>query len=180
VGCFCGLRTEPQEISWLRSIRFNSESAKMATIGKLDEIEHWNAVAKFLGMTDTELEEFKDLFWEGDRLDEELVGFIRSLMPNYKTALLSNAWSGARNILTITRPCIDAFHHSIFSYEVGMAKPDPEIYKLILKRLDVKPEQAIFVDDMAENIQAANQLGIHGIQFMNTQQAINAVSDLLV
>jgi glucose-1-phosphatase len=163
----------------LYDLVFNSESAKLAGVGKITEDGHWNAVAKSLGLNSSELDSFKAQFWEGDRLDDKLVGFIHSLMPTYRTALLSNAWSGARNVLTHTRPCMDSFHQSIFSYEVGLAKPDPEIYNLILQRLDVKPMQAIFVDDMVENIQAANQIGIHGVQFLNTQQAINAVKKLL-
>jgi epoxide hydrolase-like predicted phosphatase len=163
----------------LYTLVFNSDSAKLATIGKMDETGHWKSVANVLGISEQELDHFQEQFWAGDSLDLKLIEFIRSLQGKYKTALLSNAWSGARNVLTNVRPCMDVFHHSFFSYEVGLAKPDPEIYKLILNQMDVKPGKAIFVDDVAENIEAANQVGIHGIQFLTSDQAQRDVSELL-
>jgi HAD superfamily hydrolase (TIGR01509 family) len=49
----------------------------------------------------------------------------------------------------------------------------------MLDQLEVKPGQAIFVDDLQENIDAAEQLGIHGVVFWNAQQAISDVRQLL-
>jgi HAD superfamily hydrolase (TIGR01509 family) len=50
---------------------------------------------------------------------------------------------------------------------------------LILQKLKVLPEEAIFVDDFPENIEGANALGIHGIQFNSREQAISEVDQLL-
>jgi putative hydrolase of the HAD superfamily len=82
-------------------------------------------------------------------------------------------------VLTNSKPCIDAFHVAIFSCEVGLAKPDPEIYKHILRLCSTEPEEAIFVDDFIENIEAANLLGIHGVLFKNAKQAMADVTALL-
>jgi putative hydrolase of the HAD superfamily len=67
----------------------------------------------------------------------------------------------------------------VFSCEVGLAKPDPAIYNLVLRLCSTQPEEAIFVDDFVENIEAANALGIHGILFKNAKQAMADVRDLL-
>jgi putative hydrolase of the HAD superfamily len=132
-----------------------------------------------LNISGDKLHDFRERFWHGDRLDCELVNFIRRLQSFCTTALLSNAWTGARKVLTKSKPCIDAFHISVFSCEIGLMKPDPEIYRRILKLCEVKPEEAIFVDDALENIEAANKLGIHAIQFKNAAQAIQDVTALL-
>ncbi len=158
---------------------FNSESGKLAMLGKIDEETHWHNLGGQLRISDETLKDFRDQFWGGDKVDYELIDFIRSLKLNYTTGLLSNAWTGARHVLTKSKPCIDAFHIAVFSCEIGMAKPDPAIYKYILRLASTKPEEAIFVDDFIENIEAANQLGIHGILFKNAKQAINDVTTLL-
>jgi putative hydrolase of the HAD superfamily len=82
-------------------------------------------------------------------------------------------------MLTKKYACIDAFDVSMFSYEVGMAKPDPSIYYLILNRLHVAPSEAIFVDDFSANIQAASEVGIHAVHFLNREQAIAEIRGLL-
>ncbi|PKN97268.1 MAG: hypothetical protein CVU42_16765 [Chloroflexi bacterium HGW-Chloroflexi-4] len=158
---------------------FESESGRLATLGRIPEESHWKTIADQLNLGPETLKEFQKQFWGGDHLDQGLADFIRSLKPNYTTALLSNAWTGARNVLTKSKPCIDSFHVSIFSCEVGLAKPDPDIYKFILRLCSSDPEEAIFVDDFAVNIEAANNLGIHGVLFKNANQAMSDVKALL-
>ncbi|MBA4386040.1 MAG: hypothetical protein C0410_14980 [Anaerolinea sp.] len=158
---------------------FNSISGKMATLGKIEEEAHWSDIGGRLRISSETLNVFRDKFWQGDRLDFELADFIRKLKPTYTTALLSNAWTNARNVLTKSKPCIDAFHVAVFSCEVGLAKPDPAIYNYILRLCSTYPDEAIFVDDFVENIEAANQLGIHGVLFKSASQAIEEVTTLL-
>jgi len=60
-------------------------------------------------------------------------------------------------------PELRAFDLVMMSNEVGLQKPDPAIYRLALELLDVRPGEAIFIDDLAENVQAAQALGMAGI-----------------
>ena len=163
----------------INKLVFNSESAYIATVGKIDVETHWMQTGSKLGITGKELDRFREKFFEGDRIDYDLINFIRQLKPSSTTGLLSNAWSDMRWILTKSKPCIDAFHISVFSYEVGLAKPDPEIYTYILRLCGMEPEEAIFIDDVQGNIDAANDLGIHGIHFTDPRQAMRDVSILL-
>lgn len=59
----------------------------------------------------------------------------------------------------------------ILSYEDKLIKPDPAIYRLLLKRYDLKADECIFIDDLENNVKAACELGFHGIVFRNRQQA---------
>ena len=163
----------------MNDLVFNSDSAQQATLGRIDSQAHWQNTGDRLGISGARLEDFSRRFFQGDAVDYELIDFIRSLKPVYTTGLLSNAWSDAREMLTKRRPCMDAFHISIFSCEVGLAKPDPEIYRTIIRLCGIEPDEAIFVDDFPENIEAANAFGIHGIRFLNRQQAIDEVNQLL-
>ncbi len=163
----------------LEAAVFDSESAKIATVGKITHEAHWQNTFASLKVPENKQHEFEEMFWAGDRCDQSLVNFLRNLRPQYKTGLLSNAWSNAREMLTKKYECIDAFDVSMFSFEVGLAKPDLAIYRLILDRLQVKPDEAIFVDDFIANIEAANELGIHSIHFINRNQTISEICNLL-
>jgi len=158
---------------------FNSDSANIATVGKITDQKHWQDVFNTLKVPDDKHKEFEDAFWGGDRVDQTLIQFLRELRPGRKTGLLSNAWSNARAMLTDKYKCMDAFDVSVFSFEVGMAKPDPAIYYLILDKMEVQPQEAIFVDDFPENIRAAADLGIHAIQFKGAEQALADIRKLL-
>ncbi len=108
-----------------------------------------------------------------------LVDYIRSLRPRYKTALLSNAWSDFRGVLSERWKITDAFDEMVISAEVGIVKPDARIYRLALERLQVAPHELVFVDDFIENIDGGKAVGLHTIHFRTPQQAIEDLSKLL-
>jgi len=64
------------------------------------------------------------------------------------------------------------FHHVTLSYEVRSAKPDAAIYKHCLEGIGTEPENTLFLDDRAENIRAAQALGIHAIQFTHPDEML--------
>ena len=85
----------------------------------------------------------------------------------YKVYYLSN-WSAWTHDLLQEAGKFDflkLMDGGVFSYDVGYMKPDEEIYKILLNKYKINPEEAIFFDDREENIEAANKLGIHGIHF---------------
>ncbi len=165
--------------SEIEDLVFNSPSAIAATVGQIGEREHWQIVWDNLKVAEEERPTCEAAFWDGDVLDGDLLDFLRSQQGKRTTALLSNAWSGARDALTYRYPCIDAFDVSVFSYEVKLAKPDPAIYRFILDRVGVQPQNAIFLDDNADNITSAGKMGIHAIRFLNTTQALSEIRSLI-
>lgn len=64
-----------------------------------------------------------------------------------------------------------AAHYVCFSCRVGLIKPEPAIYHDVLKGLEVEPQEAVFFDDMAVNVEAACALGIHGLLWRGLEQA---------
>jgi putative hydrolase of the HAD superfamily len=82
-----------------------------------------------------------------------------------RTAVLSNGIREVLAQLDIERPLPAHFDVVVISFDVGCAKPDPQIYQITLDRLCVAPGDALFVDDRAENIEGARQLGIETLHF---------------
>ena len=60
---------------------------------------------------------------------------------------------------------------AVFSCDVEMIKPEPEIYQYILEQYDLNPSETVFLDDRKENCQGAEKQGIHAIQFKSFKQA---------
>jgi epoxide hydrolase-like predicted phosphatase len=163
----------------LEDVVFNGPTGLPAALGELSAEQHWSSVANRLQIAETQIPSFQDKFWGGDRMDSQLVDYIRGLKGNYLTALLSNAWSDLRDYLEKHWKIADAFDLMVISAEVGLAKPDPRIYQLVLERLQVPAQAAIFLDDVLENVEAARSVGLTGIHFRSAEQALTELKQIL-
>jgi putative hydrolase of the HAD superfamily len=162
----------------LSKIVFESESSRKASIGTISANEHWDAVARRLGRPTTEAEAIRTEFFAGDLLDRDLLAFIRSLRPKHKTGIISNAWLDMRSFL-VGNKLDDAFDALVLSAEVGIMKPDPRIFQMALDKFELAPDEAIFVDDMPANVDAAYQLGMQGILFQSPEHTLKRLKELL-
>ncbi|KXK11019.1 MAG: putative hydrolase [Chloroflexi bacterium OLB14] len=157
---------------------FNNPTAHQASVGEIKIDEHWQVIAKKLKLGKDELAKFQSEFFGGDVIDYELVQFIRSLRPAYKTGLISNAWSDMRQYL-ISKKLDDAFDSLTISAEVKIAKPDAKIYYIALDSLGVKASESIFVDDVPANIEACEKLGMHGVLFRDVNDVMGELRKML-
>jgi putative hydrolase of the HAD superfamily len=163
----------------LSRIIFGSEVSRRAMLGRATEEDVWRQAGITLKLGADQLRELRADFWSDENLDHALVQFLRDLRPRYKTGILSNAFASARQALTNKYKLNDVVDTLVFSGEEKLEKPDPRFYHIVLERLDVLPEQAIFVDDIEENVLAAKRLGMKGVQFKETQQVIEEVKEYL-
>ncbi len=157
---------------------FASESARKASIGEITEEAHWREVLKRFKLPVSELQSFKDSFFGGDVIDRDLVKFIESLRRKYHVGLISNAWSGLREFLAKER-LIDAFDSVTISAEVGVVKPEAGIFQIALKQAGAESEAAVFVDDVLENIEACQSLGMKGVLFKEPQESLTQLKQIL-
>jgi HAD superfamily hydrolase (TIGR01509 family) len=67
-----------------------------------------------------------------------------------------------------------------YSFEVGVSKPDPQAFNLILEKLHVTPTECLFIDDSLRNVEAAAKLGINAIQFENSKQLKSELQKLKI
>lgn len=111
--------------------------------------------------------------------NDALIDLIRSLKPDFKTAILSNISSD-----WITREFLTAEERSLFdtfvlSYEVGMIKPEPRMYALACERLQVAPHEALMVDDRLMFVDGAREAGLSGIVYEDLHSFKKELNDLL-
>lgn len=163
----------------LSALIFDSPSAIQAMRGEISALEHWDEVRKSLDLDAEGVEWVSTEFWAGDALDENLVNVLRSLRPRYTTVLLSNAWDDLRPMIEEEWKIDDAFDRLVISAEIGMVKPDLQIYQWVIAELGVDASQAVFVDDFIQNIEGANAAGMKTIHFQSPDQALQELRSLL-
>jgi epoxide hydrolase-like predicted phosphatase len=149
--------------------------------GDLTEAQFKARYASALGLSATQADEFMADMWDWycGELDTELCRYAASLRPRYSTAILSNSTDGARREEQARYGFEQLVDVVIYSHEVGLAKPDPAIYRLLCDRLGLSPAELVFLDDVPENVDAARDLGIHAWLHEDTAESIKAVNALL-
>jgi len=165
--------------SELETYIFSSESSIQSEKGALSDVEHWQNVMCHFGQPIGDYLALYDEYFSGDFIDQRLLDFAASLKPRYTLGLLSNAWDNARVLLSQRFDFLDRFDVSIFSYEVKARKPDPAIYHAMLERVGAAPGEALFIDDVQENVAGAMAVGMHALRFTGTDAVISAISAAL-
>lgn len=163
----------------LENLVFNGKRGHAAQRGDIRAAEQWEFVRETLQLKADEVESVRNTFFSGDVLDRDLVDFVRSLKPDFQTAIITNAFDDARPALTDRFNLGEVFDPIIVSAEEGMMKPDPRIYRIALERCGVAAAEAVFVDDFPHNIKGAQEVGMHTVWFRDREQAIADLSALL-
>lgn len=100
------------------------------------------------------------------------IPWIKELkQKGYKVLYLSNFSRKASQECADALDFIPYMDGGILSYKDKVIKPMPEIYKLLIDRYDLNPDECVFMDDMEKNLKGAEALGIHTILFRNKSQA---------
>ena len=162
----------------LEELVFGGESGRRAQLGQITEAEQWAYACQQVGWPLERLGEFYQRFFGGDRLDTELLRYIRGWRRAYKTGLISNGMNGTRAMIEGPWAMGELFDAIVLSGEVGIMKPDPRIYLLALQQLQVQPEQAVFIDDFPHNIAGAEAIGMHAIHYRDNPQLFEALERL--
>lgn len=112
--------------------------------------------------------------------NEPLLTKIRSLREQgYKIGLLSNISDDWIRSHFLTPDEQELFDSMIFSYEVGMTKPNEDIYKLIAERLGVDTSEAVLIDDVPSYCEAAGFAGMQAICYGSLKQCLDELDALL-
>jgi FMN phosphatase YigB (HAD superfamily) len=127
---------------------------RAANLGRISETEFDHALGELYGLDQPMTGELlKDLWdWYVGELNAEMVDYFRRLRPRYRTAILSNAAAGGRREEQ-ARYGFDAMADDVvYSFEVGIEKPDQRIDLLTCERLGVHPGDGVMVDDVEANV----------------------------
>lgn len=105
-------------------------------------------------------------YWSGIfTLNQDVISLLPKLKQHYKLYLLSNTNSIHQKYGYQHYEFLKLFDKLFFSHEVGFVKPEEGIYRAVENYSKIPSEEHIFIDDIAEYVEASKQLGWDGIQF---------------
>jgi epoxide hydrolase-like predicted phosphatase len=149
--------------------------------GGVSEAQIREMYAGALGLDGEQADAMMAEMWEAycGELDVELRDFAAGLRPAYRTAILSNSADGARREEQRRYGFEQLVDTIVYSHEVGLAKPDPAVFRLTEKRLRVAADEIVFLDDHLGHVEAARALGWHAVHHRTTARSIREISALL-
>jgi putative hydrolase of the HAD superfamily len=148
--------------------------------GKISEKKALIIMAKNLKISPKKLEKiYQRGYKKNFKTNKELYKFAFNLRKQgYKIAILSDQWHISKKAL-VNPKVTKKFNTAIISCDVGMRKPDPKIYRLILKKLKIKPSESLFIDNQLWNIVPAKNLGMKTVLFKNNKQLFKQLEKML-
>jgi len=141
--------------------------------GKLTGVTFWEKFARDSGvaLTPADLTELNRLdarMWTTQ--NPAMVEWQRRLKERgLRTAILSNMGDSVLESVLGAFAWIQNFDVLVWSYQLGLAKPDPAIYRHTLERLGTRPEETLFVDDKRVNVETARALGMKAVEFTTVE-----------
>lgn len=144
----------------------------------LESIDYWNTVAQAAARALAReqiatLIEIDSRSWSHpDPVTPQWARRLRA--AGLRTAILSNMPASVRDYV-LRCPWLPEFDARVFSCEIGVCKPAPEIYLDCLNKLGAAPSDVLFLDDRESNVRAALALGLHAVLFTNPSAAAREI-----
>jgi epoxide hydrolase-like predicted phosphatase len=145
--------------------------SKKIDIGEITTLEFFDTIVRELKLK-IDPRNLEKIAYESYNRKEDSIKWVKELSEKYEVALLTNfgdAYWRCNERWQISE--LFPREYMIISSEIGIIKPDPEIYQYTLKKLKVEPKEAVFIDDKESNTKGAEAVGMHTILFHSVEQA---------
>jgi HAD superfamily hydrolase (TIGR01509 family) len=143
--------------------------------GYISRDEYVQGASELIGISPQEI---RNIISKQEVRSAQMLEYVLSLKNSYRTALLSNVGRGAIERLFTPEELKGLFDAVVLSSEVGMTKPNIEIYQYAAAQLDLAPEECVMIDDIPFNVEGAEMAGMRGVLFESVagcQQATAAL-----
>lgn len=155
-----------EELYWVDRLAYDE--------GKLTGLGFWQKLVADggLDLKQAEIEELNrwDVRMWSTQSDAMIAWQQRLKQRGILTAILSNMGESVLANIERKFDWLARFDVLVWSFQVRMVKPDPAIYRHVLKELGTQPEETLFIDDKQVNVAAADALGMKGILFKSVEQ----------
>jgi len=165
-------------IPYILSVKPHTQKEKIkrlylsASLGEISAKRFWKELEFSEGEIDNVQKYYLDTYLT---LDKEFAGCVKMLKEKYVIALLSNDIAEWSAYLRNRHGIDDHIDNAFISSDLGLRKPDPEIYREALRRLKLKPSECVFIDDSPERVDAAAELGIASILFNRNNEEYKGI-----
>ena len=144
--------------------------------GDMTSEEFFSYIKETFGLNISFLQ-FKRIWTEIFTENKGVGDLIERLKKDFTLFLLSNTNELHFTYIKESFPVVHKFDRWVLSYETGLSKPDPEIYRLALSQAGVKPSEAIFIDDITGHVRGAQSVGIRAVEFKSVEQITDYIKE---
>jgi epoxide hydrolase-like predicted phosphatase len=147
-------------------------------LGTIEPDEFERRFAAAIGLPEDRAEGVVQRLFADSSPDDEMLGAVAAAKrAGIRTGLISNSWGEA---LAYDRDSFERYFDTwVISHEVGLRKPDPEIYALAVEKLGLPAEDCVFVDDLGGNLKPAAAIGMATIKHTHAGETIPQLEELL-
>ncbi|MFC8535853.1 HAD family hydrolase [Streptomyces sp. NPDC057249] len=151
---------------------------RAGSVGSISEREVHRQVAARLGLDPAQVGAFMADAWAEylGTPNEELIAYARGLRGVCRLGILSNSFVGARERESALYHFDELVEHIVYSHEIGIEKPDLRAFEAACATLDVLPENCLFIDDVAVNVEAARAAGMQAHLFEDNARTITRIA----
>ncbi len=150
------------------------EISRRSDSGEISSDEYFQAAAELFQVP---YQELMSEITQAESVDEDVVGIIDRL-SDYTRVLITNSSSEYVRHMLEHFELEPRFDQILVSAEIGMVKPNLDIFQTALEATGLSPAETVFIDDRKENIEGARALGMHGVQFRGAGRLEKSLADL--
>lgn len=156
-----GVSEEEAVRVFLKSVEMN----ELYKCGKWDDEEYWSWALKEWGL-DLPVNEITRLLISGYEVNDDVVETVRKVRKaGYRTCICSNNFPARINGLNERFDFLKDFDIVVLSYEQGVTKPDKRIFKTLIQKSQVSPNELVYSDDDESKFAPAIELGINAFLY---------------
>ena len=160
-------------------IRNTEIDVKLAT-SKINHIEFYNILKKKFNLKISYHDLIyihSNIFWENKSMKKYLSKICK--IKGIKLFMLSNTDSAHMKFINENFPYLDVIKKRVLSYKVNMLKPDKRIFNYLLNEYKIKSQETLFIDDLKDNVIAAESVGINSIQYTTHESFLKQINEFV-
>lgn len=156
----------------------SDEMNKQYKVGTMSDEEYWTWALKEWNL-EMSVKEITDLLIAGYEVNQSAVDYVKKVRAaGYKTAVCTNNFPARINGLQKRFGFLDDFDVQVFSYQVGVVKPNKQIFEKLVELSSVQPDEIFYSDDDNNAVTAANEVGISTYFYENFDGFLSKLKNL--
>lgn len=147
---------------WIEAVRTNGGIMREFDLGRITPHQFYQQTRDKLGLR-LSYNEFVQVYCGIFSLNLSVVNWVKMLASKVTLSIVSNTDPLHFEYILHTFEMMSLFEKPTTSFQVGIMKPEPDIYRHAMNKIGVSPEESIFIDDRIENVEGAQAVGMYGI-----------------
>lgn len=143
--------------------------------GTMSGTDFLKAILEALKLPNNDVKELLPVLSVDSDVNDDVLDYIEDLNKEYNLVLFADCPKEKAEFIVEKYKLNEKFDHLVFSYQLGVVRPDPQFYQKMIEIAGLEPSKSIIIDDRVVNIDAAKPFGFESILFVN----INLLKEVL-